>query len=45
MHRLAEELESNCGIDGKYLMIGFFINEKNDWSFAFGEAQYVTGKL
>lgn len=45
MRRLAEELEKQCGIAGNDLMITFITNESSDWSFAFGEAQYVTGAL
>lgn len=45
MAELARELQENCGIEGKDLMISFITNEKGDWSFADGEAQYLTGKL
>ncbi|MDP5255179.1 MULTISPECIES: tautomerase family protein [unclassified Vibrio] len=45
MRVLAERLEAECGIEGNDLMIGFFSNTRNDWSFGFGEAQYHTGKL
>ncbi len=43
--RLAEELKSVCGIDGNDLMISFISNGKGDWSFGYGEAQYMTGTL
>ncbi len=43
--RLSEELHKNCGIEGTDLMVSFINNETSDWSFAFGEAQYVTGAL
>ena len=42
---LAERLESTCGLDPKDLFISVFTNRDEDWSFADGEAQYVTGKL
>ena len=45
MAELARELQENCGVAGKDLMISFITNEKGDWSFADGEAQYLTGKL
>ncbi len=45
MQRMAETLEEKCGIKGGDLMIAFFSNSKNDWSFGFGKAQYSTGKL
>ena len=45
MRRLAEEMEKQCGIQGSDLMISFISNEKHDWSFAYGEAQFSTGKL
>lgn len=43
--RLAEELKDKCGIEGTDLMVSFINNETSDWSFAYGEAQYVTGAL
>ncbi|MBS0911084.1 tautomerase family protein [Tatumella sp. JGM118] len=45
MKRLAEELRSVCGIEGNDLMISFISNNKGDWSFGYGEAQYMTGTL
>lgn len=45
MKNLAHELEKNCGISGDDLMISFFVNTKDDWSFANGEPQYSIGKL
>lgn len=45
MKRLAEELKEKCGIEGNDLMISFISNNKGDWSFGFGEAQYMTGTL
>lgn len=45
MKRLAEELQTHCGIKGRDLMMTFITNHKGDWSFGYGEAQYVTGAL
>ncbi len=45
MKRLAEEFQRVCGIEGNDLMISFISNNKGDWSFGFGEAQYMTGTL
>lgn len=45
MKTLAEALEQECGIKGNDLMIAFFANTRDDWSFGFGEAQYYTGTL
>ncbi|WP_442799304.1 tautomerase family protein [Pantoea vagans] len=45
MAELARELREHCGVQGNDLMISFITNEKGDWSFADGEAQYLTGKL
>jgi phenylpyruvate tautomerase PptA (4-oxalocrotonate tautomerase family) len=42
---LAEELERQCGIDPRDVMISLVTNTKSDWSFCFGEAQFLTGKL
>ena len=45
MAELARELESSSGVRGSDLMISFITNEKGDWSFAHGVAQYLTGEL
>ena len=42
---LARHLEKECGLDPNDLLISVFTNREEDWSFAQGEAQYVTGKL
>ncbi|MWV26371.1 tautomerase family protein [Aurantiacibacter rhizosphaerae] len=42
---LADRLGAKCGLDPKDLFISVFTNRDEDWSFADGEAQYVTGKL
>ncbi|MFM2484755.1 tautomerase family protein [Celerinatantimonas yamalensis] len=45
MQELAAALEAKCGIKGTDLMIAYFTNSRDDWSFGFGEAQYFTGTL
>ena len=45
MKTLADSLKEECGIEGNDLMIAFFANTRDDWSFGFGEAQYYTGTL
>ncbi|QTF07871.1 tautomerase family protein [Brenneria izadpanahii] len=45
MKLLAEEFKRHCGINGNDLMITFITNQKSDWSFGYGEAQYATGTL
>lgn len=45
MRRMADELSTQCGIAGEDLMISFISNQKGDWSFGLGEAQYMTGTL
>ncbi len=42
---LADELEQQCGIDPKDVVISLVTNTKSDWGFGFGEAQFLTGKL
>ena len=42
---LSEKLGAKCGLDPKDLFVSVFTNRDEDWSFADGEAQYVTGKL
>nr|WP_321359977.1 tautomerase family protein [uncultured Hyphomonas sp.] len=42
---LAERLEKECALDPNDLLISVFTNREEDWSFAQGEAQYVTGRL
>mgnify|MGYP000716415383 CR=1 FL=1 len=42
---LADKLEANCGLDPKDLLIAIMTNTDIDWSFGFGEAQYLTGEL
>ncbi|KAK5939575.1 hypothetical protein PMZ80_007954 [Knufia obscura] len=42
---LAENLRSKCGVDGNDLIISCSENTKEDWSFGFGESQFLTGDL
>jgi uncharacterized protein (DUF1330 family) len=41
---LSEELERQCGIAPNDVMISLVTNTGSDWSFGFGEAQFLTGK-
>jgi hypothetical protein len=43
--RLCAELERSCGIASNDVMVNFVENTDADWSFAFGEAQFLTGAL
>lgn len=43
-HELTEGLQS-IGIMPKDVMVSFVINDDEDWSFAFGEAQFLNGSL
>lgn len=45
MRRLSEVLQQQCALAPQDLMISFFNNSRDDWSFGEGEAQYSTGKL
>ncbi|MBV4367142.1 tautomerase family protein [Erwinia sp. BNK-24-b] len=45
MAELCRELKESCGILGSDVMISFITNDKGDWSFGNGVAQYVTGEL
>lgn len=42
---LADNLEKKCGLDPKDLLISVMTNTDVDWSFGFGDTQYLTGKL
>lgn len=42
---LAKRLESECGLAPSDLMINYVTNSDEDWSFGYGEAQFLTGKL
>jgi len=42
---LVQELGESCGIEPNDIMISIVTNGASDWSFGFGEAQFLTGKL
>jgi hypothetical protein len=42
---LLAELQTHCGLSGDDLMVSIISNEKGDWSFGHGVAQYMTGEL
>lgn len=42
---LQKKLESECGVKGSDLIISVARNEKEDWSFGMGRAQFLTGEL
>ncbi len=42
---LAQELGESCGIEPNDIMVSIVTNGAGDWSFGFGEAQFLTGKL
>jgi hypothetical protein len=42
---LVKELEESCGIPANDIMVSIVTNGAADWSFGFGEAQFLTGKL
>ena len=42
---MADRLQANCDLDPKDLMISFMTNTDVDWSFGYGEIQYLNGKL
>lgn len=42
---LAQELKQACSLRAEDLVISVVTNEKGDWSFGMGEAQYITGAL
>lgn len=42
---LAEQLEANCGLNPKELLVSVMTNTDVDWSFGFGKTQYLTGEL
>lgn len=42
---LVQELEESCGIAPNDIMVSIVTNGAADWSFGFGEAQFLTGKL
>jgi phenylpyruvate tautomerase PptA (4-oxalocrotonate tautomerase family) len=42
---LANQLEEKCGLNPKDLLVSVMTNTDVDWSFGFGETQYLTGEL
>lgn len=42
---VVQELGESCGIEPNDIMISIVTNGAADWSFGFGEAQFLTGKL
>lgn len=42
---LVQELGESCGIEPNDIMVSIVTNGEADWSFGFGEAQFLTGKL
>ncbi|SMQ49278.1 unnamed protein product [Zymoseptoria tritici ST99CH_1A5] len=42
---LAEQLKKECGVEGNDLIVTVSRNEKEDWSFGNGRAQFLTGEL
>jgi phenylpyruvate tautomerase PptA (4-oxalocrotonate tautomerase family) len=42
---LADNLEDKCGLDPKDLLVSVMTNTDVDWSFGFGDTQYLTGQL
>lgn len=42
---LVQELGQKCGIEPNDIMVSIVTNGASDWSFGFGEAQFLTGKL
>jgi phenylpyruvate tautomerase PptA (4-oxalocrotonate tautomerase family) len=42
---LAEQLKEECGVEGNDLIVTVSRNEKEDWSFGNGVAQFLTGDL
>ncbi|MBU3161320.1 tautomerase family protein [Clostridium frigoris] len=43
--KLAISLKKECNIDPVDIMVSMVFNEGEDWSFAFGRAQFLTGEL
>jgi len=42
---LSRELKESCGIESSDLMVSITTNNKGDWSFGNGVAQYLIGEL
>jgi phenylpyruvate tautomerase PptA (4-oxalocrotonate tautomerase family) len=43
--RLAERLESDCGVAKTDLVVSVAANGREDWSFGLGRAQFLEGDL
>ncbi|MGX6969632.1 tautomerase family protein [Vagococcus bubulae] len=44
-HNLVDTLNNELGIRKEDVMINLVVNDDEDWSFAFGKAQFLTGEL
>ena len=42
---LSEKLQANCNLAPKDLLVSVMTNTDVDWSFGFGETQYLSGEL
>jgi hypothetical protein len=42
---IVQELGEQCGIEPNDILISIVTNGAADWSFGYGEAQFLTGKL
>jgi len=42
---LSKQLATYCDLDPKDLLVSVMTNTDVDWSFGFGETQYLTGQL
>ncbi|NGP46105.1 tautomerase family protein [Bacillaceae bacterium SIJ1] len=42
---LVQKLGDQCGIEPNDIMVSIVTNGAGEWSFGFGEAQFLTGKL
>jgi hypothetical protein len=42
---LSDNLEAKCGLNPRDLLVSVMTNTDVDWSFGFGETQYLTGQL
>lgn len=43
--RLTQNLKEKCGIESNDVMVSFVTNGASEWSFGFGNAQFLTGEL
>jgi phenylpyruvate tautomerase PptA (4-oxalocrotonate tautomerase family) len=42
---LADNLQRDCGLDARNLIVSITENDDADWSFGHGRAQFLTGEL